>query len=274
MAAALTQKTTLTLFDLPCSRLLPFFCSKGQAKSQARSANSKLLARVTFLYMYAIWPYVHMKMLILTFATLTILATADIRSVDSASTLDELVHSMDEVFHSVDDLLQSWDDLHSMDEVCQSVDNFVHKWDKPVQTTNRTITLYEPGQSVNRALPMPHSEASNTEDPVPGADHERAWHIEVVYELTLACLGAVIGIGLVNTFFALWTDIYMYEYVYIRLAISGLFIMASVSSGILQFNSAFGGFVMSVCITYGIVTGIYTESKPVVYAARSPIRFV
>ena len=218
------------------------------------------------------------KMLILTFATLPILATADNRSVDPLDELvhsmDELVHPMDEVFQSVDDMLQSWDDLHTMDEVCQSVDDFVHHWDKPVQTMNRTITLYEPGQSVNRALPMPHSEASNTENPAPGADHERAWRIEVVHELTFACLGAVIGISLVNTVFAFWTGIYMHEYVYIRLVISGLFITAAVSSGILQFNSAVGGFVMSVCITCGIVTGICTESQPVVCVARSPIRFV
>ena len=170
---------------------------------------------------------------------------------------------------------QVWRDHDTLGiSAAKSVSDADHEWhwDKPVQTMNRAITLYEPGQSVNSAPPMPHSEASNTENPVPGADHERAWHTEVVHELTLACLGAVIGISLVNTVFAFWTGIYMY--VYIRLVISGLFIMAAVSSGILQFNSAVGGFVMSVCITCGIVTGICTESQPVVYAARSPIRFI
>ena len=133
------------------------------------------------------------KMPILTFATLPILATADNRSVDSTSTLDELVHSMDEVFQSADDLFQSWDDIHSMDEVCLSVDKFVRKWDKPVQTTNRAITLYEPSQPVNSALPMPHSGSSNAENPVPDADHEFNW--------ARVFMGAWLGVVIVVTIF-------------------------------------------------------------------------
>ena len=206
------------------------------------------------------------------------LATADNRSVDSTSTLDELVHSMDEVFQSADDLFQSWDDIHSMDEVRLSVDKFVRKCDKPIQTTNRAITLYEPSQPVNSALPMPHSGSSNAENPVPDADHEFNW--------ARVFMSAWLGVVIVVTIFGLWAGIYMfldilrniiYDWmaIFVVLTVAAFCYWRGLYVYILQSSSEGMGLVVGMCFAYGYVMIVHhMESRPVASFKGTPIKLV